>query len=207
MLDRLFALYHSDEVKKAILAHAQKPRAERKQVAVLFSDVRGFSTFSEGRDPAVVVEHLNAYLSRMVDAIAQEGGVVDKFIGDAVMAVFGGVVDLANPASAALRAARRMRDALAGLHADGIEFESGIGIHFGEVLQGPIGSEHRREFTVIGDTVNIASRVEGLTKEKGVPLLVTGEVYERLSSDERVSFSSLGEAKVKGRAAPVALWG
>jgi class 3 adenylate cyclase len=148
----------------------------------------------------------------MVDAIAQEGGVVDKFIGDAVMAVFGGVVDLPDPCGSALRAARRMRSALSSLNDEwrtrNLEpFENGIGIHFGEVLQGPIGSEHRREFTIIGDTVNIASRVEGLTKEKSLPLLVTGEVYEKLSAAEKSGFSAIGDTKVKGRATPVTLWG
>jgi adenylate cyclase len=208
----VFGQYVSGEVKDAILRHTRESKGERKQVAVLFSDLRGFSTFAEGRDPAEVVARLNAYLQRMVAAIQAEGGVVDKFIGDAVMAVFGGVLELPDPASAAVRAARRMRQSLAELNtawrAEGLEpFESGIGIHYGEVLQGPIGSEHRKEFTVIGDAVNTASRIEGLTKDKGASLLVTADLYERLAASERAGFQPLGETLVKGRRQSLVIYG
>ena len=171
-VDKTFGQYVSPEVKDAILSNPNRSRGQRRRAAVLFSDLRGFSTFSEGRDPESVVEHLNQYLERMVEAIVSEGGVVDKFIGDAVMATFGGVNEIASASSAALRAARQMRRALAELNAEwrghqGASFENGIGIHFGEVIVGPIGSRQRREFTTIGDTVNVAARVEGLTKGSG----------------------------------------
>jgi class 3 adenylate cyclase len=182
------------------------------EVVILFSDLRGFSTFAEGQDPAVVVERLNAYLERMVEAIEAEQGVVDKFIGDAIMAIFGGLVKLDNPCASAVRAARRMRDNLSALNQEwegaGIEsFDNGIGIHVGDVLQGPIGSPQRKEFTAIGDAVNTAARLEDQTKRLGVPVLITGAVHQRLGSDEQGAYRALGEITVKGLARPLTVYG
>jgi adenylate cyclase len=211
-ISRLFGQYVSEEVKDKILSDPGVRRGERKAVAVLFADVRGFSTFSEKAEPEAIVRRLNAYFDAMVGAIVRNGGVVDKFIGDGIMAVFGGVVALENPAEAALLAARDMRAALKRLNAawaaEGLEpFENGIGIHFGEVLQGSIGSEVRREYTAIGDVVNIASRVEGLTKEIKVPVAVTLDVHRLLPEALRACGKPMGALKVKGRNAAVEVFG
>lgn len=211
-VDRLFGQYVSGAVKARILDGGLTLAGSRQQVAVLFSDIRGFSTFSEGRDPEEIVGHLNAYFDRMVEAIEGHGGVVDKFIGDAVMAVFGGVAAVERPSDAAVRAALAMREGLASLNAQwqaagAPTFENGVGIEFGEVLEGPIGSAARKEFTVIGDAVNTASRVESLTKSLGRPILVTESVFRELSPELAARFEPLGETQVKGKEHHVAVHG
>lgn len=211
-LEHLFGQYVTGVVSERLLAYAAEGGGERVEVVILFSDLRGFSTFAEGRDPAEVVERLNAYLERMVLAIQAEHGVVDKFIGDAIMAVFGGLVALDSPCRSAVRAAIRMRDSLAELNAEwraaGIEgFENGIGLHVGEVVHGPIGSHARKEFTAIGDTVNTAARLEDLTKTLPSRILVTEVVHARLEPAEQAAFEPLGQVTVKGKSEPVVVYG
>ena len=148
----------------------------------------------------------------MVEAITADKGVVDKFIGDAVMAVFGGVLDLENPCDSALSAALSMKKALATLNAswEGIndtKFRNGIGIHYGEVLQGTIGSSERKDFTVIGDTVNTASRIEGLTKNYTYSILVTAAFYAKLSEANKNRCVALESVKVKGKEESIMIYG
>ena len=162
---------------------------EMREAAVLFVDIRGFTTLSERMQPQQVVQLLNAYFNHLGRCITAEGGVLNKYIGDAMMAVFGAPLALENPAASAVRAALRMRSALVELNAQ-LESEglptirAGSGIHAGPVLAGNIGSEERMEYTVIGDTVNVASRVEGLCKELSCDVLLTHGVRERLGSAE-----------------------
>ncbi|MGE0790843.1 MAG: adenylate/guanylate cyclase domain-containing protein [Sandaracinaceae bacterium] len=209
-VSRLLGEYVSEEVKTKLLAAPLAEAGERKRVVILFSDVRGFTHLSEGAEPEAIVLRLNEYFDGMVEAIAKQGGVVDKFVGDAVMAVFGGVVELDDPDSAAVRAAIGMREKLAELRVrwEGqaiAPFDNGIGIHAGEVLMGAIGAAHRKDFTVIGDAVNTASRIEGLCKDEGCPILVSDAVRARLSSELAARCEPLGERAVKGRAAPIAI--
>ncbi|NPV01496.1 MAG: adenylate/guanylate cyclase domain-containing protein [Brevinematales bacterium] len=211
-ISKLFGKFVSEEVKEKILREKSGVSGEIHTIAVLFSDIRSFTTFSESRGPAQVVSHLNRYFNRMVECITSHGGVVDKFIGDAIMAYFGGVTPIENPCDSALQAASAMRASLAELNREWRErgepeFDNGIGIHYGEALLGTIGSDERMEFTVIGDTVNLASRTEGLTKQYGTPVMVTDAFYQYLSQDLREGFFSLGEAKVKGKEAVVKVWG
>lgn len=211
-VSRLFGQFVSEEVKEKLVNDKAGIVGERKDVAVLFSDLRGFSTWSEKTEPEQVVARLNEYFEAMVECIAAEGGVVDKFIGDAIMAVFGGVLPLENPSEAAVRAALRMRERLARLNdtwrARGLPpLENGIGLHYGSVLQGAIGSSQRKDFTVIGDTVNIASRTEGLTKDYPERVLVTEELMSRLGPELRGRCVAHGLVRVKGRTAEVAIYG
>jgi len=212
LIGRLFGEYVSPEVKQHIVKQKGKVVGERRDVVILFSDLRGFTTFSESHDPAEVMLRLNQYFERMVRAVESQGGVVDKFIGDAVMAVFGGLLELENPCDAAVRAAALMRISLTDLNrewaAKGIPpFDHGIGIHVGPVIQGPLGSSNRKEFTVVGDAVNTAARVESITKEKGKRILITGEVLGLLSAAERTPFSLVGETSVKGKKETLVLFG
>jgi adenylate cyclase len=175
-------------------------------VTILFTDIRSFTTISEKMDAQALVALLNEYFSEMVGIVMQEDGVVDKYIGDAIMAVFGAPVPKANDAIHAVRAAVRMRQALKHLNERlaerGIaELKTGIGIHTGEVVAGNIGSEKRMEYTVIGDAVNLASRLESNTKELGVNVLISEDTYE-LVKDE-ISTRPVKEITVKGRAKPV----
>ncbi len=211
-ISRLFGEYVSPEVKDKLIREMTTLKGERREVAVLFSDLRSFTTFSEGKEPAEVVARLNQYFDRMVSAISKHHGTVDKFIGDAVMATFGGLLPVDNPALAALEASREMRRALAELNREwasqGLSpLENGIGLHYGNVLQGPIGSATRKEFTVIGDVVNTASRLESVTKELGHPVVLSRSTYEALPPAAREGLTSLGEVALKGKKDPLAVWG
>ena len=211
-IGRLFGEYVSEEVKDKLLYEPSADAGELRHVVILFSDVRHFTTYSESVTPEQLVKRLNEYFDEMVAAITAHGGVIDKFVGDAVMAVFGGVLDLDNPCESALRAAKEMRERLAVLNmrwtAAGEEpFDAGIGIHVGQVVQGAIGSRTRKDFTVIGDAVNTASRVEGLTKTYEHPILITAQVHDRLPKELRDHCAPLGIASVKGRGASIEVYG
>ncbi len=179
-------------------------KGKKLKAAVLFSDIRGFTTLSYKLPPEQLVEQLNTYFNSMVEVIIEAGGTVDKFIGDAVMAEFGFPVSQGekNDAMNAIRAALGMRQALAQLRSQFIQegrnpFFNGIGINFGEVIAGDIGSLRRREYGVIGDTVNVASRVEGMTKKFQTDILITESLYQ-LVKDE-VEVIGVGEHPLKGR--------
>lgn len=158
---------------------------EVQEATVLFCDIRGFTTMSEKMKPARVVEMLNRYFDCFSACIMAEKGIVNRYIGDAIMALFGAPVPLAAHADAAVAAAKNMESALDGLNRDfaALGFpplDVGIGIHTGPVLVGNIGSSSRMEYTAIGDTVNIASRVEGLCKTLSLNLLITESTASRL---------------------------
>lgn len=209
-LERAFGGFVSPPVLKRIKAGELHPglEGEKVRLCVLFSDVRGFTTLSEGRDPKEIIALLNRYFDRMVPAIHAHGGTLDKYMGDGIMAHFGHPEPLENPCRAAFEASRAMLAALASLNG---EFEArglvplriGIGLHVGEAVVGHIGSKERHEYTLIGDTVNVASRVEGLTKEAGYPLLLTGAVSEDLQRGDLVP---LGPKAIKGHSA-MEMWG
>lgn len=180
---------------------------ESREVTVLFSDIRGFTTLSETRPPEEIVHLLNRYFSRQVEVIFQHGGTIDKFIGDAIMAFWGAPVEDAKQADNAVLAALEMTHVVdefrKELSATGIEFDIGIGLHTGPAVVGFIGSENRLDYTAIGDTVNLASRIEGQTK--GVArILVSGETRERCT--RKFHFIDHGEFTVKGRARAVHLY-
>ncbi|MBL8913402.1 MAG: adenylate/guanylate cyclase domain-containing protein [Archangium sp.] len=205
-VSRLFGQYVSPEVQEKLVRERAHLTGERKVVAVLFSDLRGFTTLSEGRAPKEVVELLNRYFDRMVGAISKHGGTVDKFIGDAVMATFGGLLPVENPAAAALDAALEMRRELKALNAELPGLDNGIGVHFGEVLQGPIGSAERKEFTVIGDVVNTASRLESATKELKAHVVLSDALVNALPEARRAELVKLGDVMLKGKEKPVTTW-
>jgi class 3 adenylate cyclase len=172
-------VYVSTEFAEASLAEAElRPGGDRRTVAVLFSDLRGFTRYGERLPPEQLVRELNAYLDAMFREIRAEGGVVDKYIGDAIMVVFGIPVAGADDAARALRAAAGMQRALVAHNAararDGLPpLRQGIGVHYGDVVAGNIGTLERLQYTVIGDVVNLASRLETATKELGVDVLVS----------------------------------
>ncbi len=176
-----------------------------REVTLLFSDIRGFTTLSETRPPAEVVALLNRYFTLQVDVIFRHGGSLDKFIGDAIMAFWGAPLDDPEHAKNAVACALEMADTLLAFKAElGGDFDVGIGIHSGPAVVGLIGSEKRREYTSIGDTVNLASRIEGLTKEAGRRILVSRETMDRCAG--AFDFVSCGTFHAKGRAQPVELF-
>jgi len=175
-LRQMFGKYVSDEVVEKLLAigHRPKLKGESLQVTILFSDIRNFTTISRKLNPHEVVEMLNAYFSLVCEPIFKQGGTVDKFIGDSIMAVFGSPVPYKDHAQRALRAALAIKEKVHEFrswmrqHFVGVdlpEFAIGIGLHTGEAVIGSIGSPKRMEFTAVGHTVNLASRLESLSKE------------------------------------------
>ncbi|MFW5686173.1 MAG: adenylate/guanylate cyclase domain-containing protein, partial [Spirochaetota bacterium] len=156
---------------------------ENREIAVLFSDIRSFTTISEAMKPDRLVHALNRYFSTMVDRILDRGGVIDKYIGDAIMALFGAPVRHENDAAQAVLAGLDMIEAVGPFNARQEElgehpFLIGVGIDYGEVTVGNIGTERKMDYTVIGDRVNVASRLEGLTKKYGQPLLFSEALAE-----------------------------
>jgi adenylate cyclase len=178
-------------------------QGRRVKAAILFCDLRGFSTLSTRIAPEQLVEQLNEYLNAMVGAILAAGGTVDKFIGDAIMAEFGSPISYGDQVDAlkAVQAALGMRQALVVLHQQwqqqGKELLfNGIGIHYGEAIAGDIGSWQRREYALIGDAVNIASRVEGLTRKMWTDILITASLYELVK--DQVEAIPIGRHQLKG---------
>jgi len=201
--------YMTEEVLQHVLAGEVELGGKLLQITILFCDLRGFTTFAEKRSAQELVGILNEYFTDMVDCVMGEGGVVDKYIGDNIMAVFGAPVSRSDDAMRAVRAALAMRAALAKLNARfaerGIEpLRFGIGLHTGEVVAGNIGSVKRMEYTVIGDAVNVASRLESKTKELATDLLISDATRERL--DASVDVEAIGEVTVKGRAQAVKIF-
>jgi adenylate cyclase len=173
---------------------------DKKIVTVLFSDIRNFTTITESRKPDELVQQLNEYFTEMAGIIFECGGSLDKYIGDAIVAVFGSLIDLDNSARSAAHAALKMMQRLPALnerwmHKYGLKMEFGIGLNTGEVFLGNIGSPERMEFTVIGDTVNVASRFSGLAKPGQI--LMTREALEAFGSGAR--FNTLPLSEVKGK--------
>lgn len=174
----------------------------RKTVTVLFSDIRDFTTLSETWPPDLLVAILNEYFTAMVAIIFEHGGMIDKFVGDAIVAVFGSLIEVENPARRAADAAAHMMRKMPELNQRwerdfGVSLHMGVGISTGEVFLGNIGSPERMEFTVIGDTVNVASRFSGLAK--GEQVLVTKDTIDHLGTGVR--YRQLPSRKVKGKAA------
>ncbi|HEY6095690.1 MAG TPA: adenylate/guanylate cyclase domain-containing protein [Gallionellaceae bacterium] len=205
---QMFSRFVNPHVVKELVAHGGLSRAgESRQITVLFSDIRGFTTLSEKRTPQQVVDLLNRYFSLQVEVIFRHGGSLDKFIGDAIMAFWGAPLDDPEHARHAVAAALEMAEVLQRfkheLGEQDADFDVGIGIHSGPAVVGLIGSEQRREYTAIGDTVNLASRIEGLTK--GVSrILVSRETMEMCG--DVYDFKAYGSYAVKGRAKEVELF-
>jgi adenylate cyclase len=177
---------------------------------ILFSDIRGFTTFSESQPAERVLEILNRYLSGMTDAILGHGGTVTTYIGDGIMALFGGPIPQADHADRALAAARSMLelklpDFNGWLKEEGIlPFRMGIGLNTGPVMAGNVGSEKRLEYTAIGDTVNTAARLEGMTKDTPYDLFVADSTRELLSEGDALIY--VDDLPVRGRQATVKIW-
>ena len=205
---QLFSRFVNPHVVQELVAKGGLSRAgESRQVTMMFSDIRGFTTLSEKRTPEQVVELLNRYFSLQVEVIFRLGGSLDKFMGDCIMAFWGAPLDDPEHARHAVEAALEMGEVLQRfkreLGEEDASFDVGIGIHSGPAVVGLIGSEQRREYTAIGDTVNLASRIEGLTK--GVSrILVSRETMD--ACGDAFAFQSFGSFKVKGREQEVELF-
>ncbi|WP_291541860.1 adenylate/guanylate cyclase domain-containing protein [Comamonas sp. SCN 67-35] len=207
----MFSRFVDPRIVESLSEEQHVARAEvsaSREVTVLFSDIRGFTSLSEHRKPEEIVALLNRYFEMQVDVIFQHGGTLDKFIGDAIMAFWGAPMQQADHAVRAVRAALGMSEALERFAADvvrelpGTHFEIGIGIHSGPAVVGFLGTSRRLDYTAIGDTVNLASRIEGCTK--GVSRILVSDTTRRLCGRE-FGFRDHGAFSVKGREQQVLL--
>jgi adenylate cyclase len=208
--ERVLGRFLDPEVVRRLVADGVKVedfRSESREITVLFSDIRGFTTLSEQHSPERIVDLLNRYLTAQVDTVFQHGGTLDKFIGDAIMALWNAPADDPAHARNATACALAMEETLARfnatLAAEGLTLDIGVGVHTGPAVVGFIGSARRLEYTAIGDTVNLASRIEGATKGRA-RVLVSEATRERAGLGFR--FHDVGEVAVKGRAAVVRLY-
>jgi adenylate cyclase len=204
-----FSKFHSKDVADKILSGELQLAGERKYVTMFFSDIRSFTSISEKLEPEQVVELVNSYMTRMVRIIFAHGGVVDKYVGDAIMAVYGTPQSYGNDAIRAVSAAIRMRAELIRFNENQRALGKpviaiGMGMHTGHVVAGNIGSPERMEYTVLGDNVNLTSRMESLTKEFKTDILISWATYEEIK--DVIHCEPRGTTKVKGKADEVAVY-
>ncbi len=212
-MERAFGMYVGDKLLDRIKTHHADGRVPptTKDATVWFADIRGFTTLSEQLDPQVVVDVLNRYFDEVLEVIDAHDGFLDKFIGDAVVVIFNGPVDQPDHATRGVRCAAAMLQAVHALNARDAfpeigALQVGAGVNSGPMVAGNIGSSRKVEYTVIGDAVNLASRVEGMTKQYGAPLLITGATRERLLPDHGLAMRRTDRVAVKGKAKPVDLY-
>ncbi|MGM0640933.1 MAG: CHASE2 domain-containing protein [Thermotogota bacterium] len=206
-----FFKYVPDFVAEKLLKEGKTELGgERKEVVIIMSDIVGFTSKSEKLSPEEVVDFLNYYLSEMAIIIRNKYyGTIDKFIGDLIMAIFGAPIEFGDEVDRAISCALDMRKKLKEINNElknrGFDFEinSGIGIHYGEVVIGNIGADFRMDYTCIGDTVNTTSRIESLTRDLGEWLVVSEEIVKR---SKKYDFEYIGDHKVKGKSKPLKLY-
>ncbi len=180
---------------------------EQRDVAILFCDIRGFTEMTEATSAEDVILFLNTFFSELSEIVSQYNGIINKFMGDAILAVYSTehpawAID--NAMATALDIAKRVSQLELP---DGSPAEAGIGIHFGRVVAGTIGSEQRYEYTFLGDAVNTASRLEGLSKRLGHTIIVSSEAYQMLSSPLKSSLADLGQHQVRGKSEQLHVFG
>ncbi|OKO68656.1 adenylate/guanylate cyclase domain-containing protein [Bradyrhizobium sp. AS23.2] len=202
----LFGQHVSPQVVDRLMAAGTSAGGDVRRVAVMFVDFRGFTAGAQSRTPQEVVDRLDGAFAVLVDILDREGGIVNKFLGDGFLALFGAPLEASDAAHRAVAAGREMLTAMDRINAQtSWPLRIGIGIHFGEVVAGNIGSPRRKEYTVIGDTVNFASRLEALNKEFGSQLLISASVREALGDDGNDAVP-LGEVEVRGYEQKVAVF-
>ena len=204
-LRELFGLYVSSEVAQAAVETGAGLGGTLVNCSMMFSDIRDFTTLSEQMPPRQLVELINRYMTAMVSVIVNHGGVVTRFGGDSILAVFGTPLNpMSDHADQAVRTAIGMRQALAAFNQEETvarlpTLESGIGIASGPVIAGNVGGKERIEYTVMGDAVNLAARLEDKTKDTGFPILVSDETYQALNEVPDVGARSLTDVQIKGK--------
>ncbi len=210
-IKRTFEHYLSPDVIKRVMKNPDllKLGGEKKNLSIMFSDIRNFTEISESMSPQELVSFMNGYLTAMTEVILKNGGTLDKYMGDAIMAFFGAPEDMPDHALVAQKTAIEMHERLHVCRKKwcfpGISrIEIGVGISTGEVIVGNMGSEKRFDYTVMGDEVNLASRLEGLTKEYGVKILVSR--FTREQAEQGVVYREIDMVRVKGRQMPVAVY-
>ena len=202
----LFGQHVSPQVVERLLASGADGATDTHTVAVMFVDIRGFTAAARQRTPVEVVHRLDSAFAVLVEIVDRHHGIVNKFLGDGFLALFGAPLADPDAARSAVKAAREMLEAMQRDNATtDWPLRIGIGIHLGEVVAGNVGSPRRKEYTVIGDTVNFASRLEALNKDFGSQLLVSGQVYDDLKEPQGDAVQR-GPVTVRGYEQPMPVW-
>jgi len=208
---RVFQQYVSESIVNSILASGAMPKfgGEKRELTVLFSDIRGFTTYCEKHAPETVVQHLNEYLTEMTEIIKQQQGTLDKYVGDEIMAVYGAPYAYPNHAEKACETAVAMIDRLREMQkrwsANAQDyFQIGIGINTGHMIVGNLGSQQLFDYTVIGDEVNLGARLEGANKEYWTSIIISESTYTQAKARARVR--ELDLVRVKGKKRPVKIY-
>jgi adenylate cyclase len=205
-ITNLFGQHVSPQVVERLMAEGASTESDIRRVAVMFVDFRSFTAGARTRSPQEVVDRLDRAFAVLVDILDRHGGIVNKFLGDGFLALFGAPFETHDAARHAVAAAREMLEANARANeGSGWPLRIGIGIHFGEVVAGNIGSPRRKEYTVIGDTVNFAARLEALNKDFNSQFLISAAVHDALGEECRDAVS-LGEVPIRGYDRPMAVW-
>lgn len=205
-ITNLFGQHVSPQVVERLMAEGATGDSEIRRVAVMFVDFRSFTAGASTRTPQEVVDRLDGAFAVLVDILDRHGGIVNKFLGDGFLALFGAPFEAGNAAHHAVAAAREMLEANERINkATSWPLRIGIGIHVGEVVAGNIGSPRRKEYTVIGDTVNFAARLEALNKDFNSQFLISAAVHDALGEECRDAVS-LGEVPVRGYDRPMTVW-
>ena len=205
-ITNLFGQHVSPQVVDRLMAEGTRTDSDIRRVAVMFVDFRSFTAGARTRTPQEVVDRLDGAFAILVDILDRHGGIVNKFLGDGFLALFGAPLEAPDPAHRAGAAAREMLEANRRVNeATSWPLRIGIGIHLGEVVAGSIGSPRRKEYTVIGDTVNFASRLEALNKDFNSQFLISEAVRDALG-EACGDAVSLGEVDVRGYERPMAVW-
>lgn len=212
-LRNLLNLYVSPQVARQALEHGASLGGQLVECSILFSDIRGFTSLSETLSPEALITLLNRYMSRMVDVVIANGGMVNKFGGDSLLAIFGTPLNQAEDhAACAVRTALQMNESLADFNLEQEKtgaptLKIGIGIATGPAVAGNVGGQGRIEYTVIGDTVNLAARLQDLTKQAGHGILVSASVVEQAARFIPFTAEALEPIAVRGKAEPVKVYG
>jgi adenylate cyclase len=202
----IFGQHVSPQVAERLLSQHRELGPEVREVCVMFLDIRNFTAFADGRSPAEVMDYLNRLFSPMIDTINQHGGIINKFLGDGFMAVFGAPMEDGQAPRHAVDAAMDLVKQVQQSGDDLPPTRIGIGLHAGPAVTGNLGSTGRKEYTVIGGVVNLASRLEQLNKQFDSQVLASQDVVEALPLEKCASATPLGEIPVRGQAAPVSVF-
>ena len=210
-IKQAFNQYLHPAVIDQLLSHPERLRlgGERREITVFFSDLQGFSSFSEQLDPEALTSLLNDYLTAMTDIILDQGGTVDKYVGDAIVAFWNAPLDQPDHAGRAVRTALLCQEGLDRLRPElsrraGHDLQMRIGLNTGVAVVGNLGSQRRFDYTVLGDAVNLASRLEGANKEFGTSVLLTDSTRRQL--DAEIAVREIGKVVVTGREEPVRIF-
>jgi len=199
----------SPNIMKKLLSGTETSlkQGEEYDIAILICDLRKFTTYAENTPPEEVIFFLNAYFAKIADVVAEHGGIINKFMGDAILAVFG----IDGGSTYVHQAVDAAWDILMHTNCatmrDGTKFDIGIGVHKGRAAAGTIGSAERYEYTFIGDAVNTASRLDGLSKRLNYKIIISSEVYGNLARDAQDRFVDLGQQSIRGKSQPIYIYG